>query len=212
MRAPTPPGARLLPWIVAALFVSSCGGSDSSPTTPSSSAPSAPSTGSGSGSSSSATVTGVEKVGWDQVADTASQLSHYQYVAFVDDAPQVLANAACGTAATNGAFACTASLPKMTLGSHRLEIATEEIDGARRMSVRSPVLLLNVVATKALAAAGQLSRGVITFDGIQLVAETVVTRLSAPSALAAAADGRIFIANRTGSVVVWQNGKMLAAP
>src|SRR6185369_9455470 len=33
-----------------------------------------------------------------------------------------------------------------------------------------------------------------------------------PSSLAAAADGRLFIANRYGSIAVWKNGRILPAP
>src|SRR5262249_40886311 len=111
--------------IAVALFAAACGG-DSSP-------PAAPSTGGGSGSSGGVVnVTGTEKVGWDQVVDNAAQLAHFRYLGFVDSVSQVLADAVCGTTAVNGAFPCSASLPKMTAGMHAFQIATEEIDGAQR--------------------------------------------------------------------------------
>src|SRR5437879_5668013 len=119
------PCARML-CVVVALLAPACGG-DSSP-------PQAPSTGSPPPSSSgTVTVTGTEKIGWDQGADNAAQLAHYRYLGYVDDVPSVLTNVACATTATNGAFPCSASLPMMTIGSHRLELAVQEIDGAQRV-------------------------------------------------------------------------------
>jgi glucose/arabinose dehydrogenase len=156
-------------------------------------------------------VNGTEKVGWDQPADSASQLSHYQYLGYVDDVSQVLTNATCATTSTGGAFACSANLPTMTAGQHRLELAAQEIDGARQTSARSAALLLNVVP-KTTVLASQQTRSFTTFDGVGLVAETLASGLSAPSAIAAAADGRLFIANRNGTVVVWRNGGIAQAP
>jgi glucose/arabinose dehydrogenase len=45
-----------------------------------------------------------------------------------------------------------------------------------------------------------------------LVAETLATNLNAPTALAIAPDGRVFIADQTGPVRVWKDGRLLAAP
>jgi aldose sugar dehydrogenase len=210
MRASTASRGSFVPlYIAMMLFAASCGGNSDS--TPSSSPPPAPSTGGGGTAppAGATTVSGTEKIGWDQPADSASQLSRFQYLGYVDDAPQVLKNVSCGTTSTNGAFACSASLPTMAAGSHGLELAAQEIGGL--IGARSPLLLLNVVP-KSTALAAQLTRTLTSFDGVSLVAETIATGLSAPSALAAAADGRFFIANRDGAVLVWQNGKILAAP
>src|SRR5262249_15449621 len=194
--------------IAVALLASACGGDSSSP-------PAAPSPG-GSTPSPGGTinVTGTEKIGWDQVADNASQLTHYRYVGYVDDVAQVLANAVCATSPVNGTFPCTASLPKMTAGTHSLELAVEEIDGAQRRSARSPALLLNVttsasrVSTVVMEAPPSLS----TYARLPILVETLATGLSAPSALAAAADGRVFIAGRDGNILVWKSGRIFPAP
>ncbi len=213
MRASTLRHARWL-CIVVTLIEAACGGDSSSSSSP---PPQAPSTGSPSSPSGAITVTGTEKIGWDQPADSASQLSHYHYLGYVDDVSQVLTTVACAGTSTNGAFACAASLPKMSVGSHRFEIAAEEIDGAHQLGAKSPTLLLNVVASKPAAAAvtaavSEPPRNVTSFDGIQLAADTLATGLAAPSSLAAAADGRVFIANRDGSILVWQNGRVLLQP
>jgi glucose/arabinose dehydrogenase len=192
-----------------ALLGAACGGSDSS-------APAAPSTGSPppTSSGSGITVTGTEKIGWDQAANAATDLTHYQYLGYVDDVPQVLTNVSCAsTTSAAGTFPCSASLPKMSVGSHQLELAAQLIDGARTVSARSPALQLNVVASKtSTVVVTELPRNLTTFDGLPLVVDTLATGLAAPSSLAAAPDGRVFIAGRDGRIVVWQNGKMLAAP
>jgi glucose/arabinose dehydrogenase len=157
-------------------------------------------------------VTGTEKIGWDQLANAASDLAHYQYLGYVDDVPQVLTNVACATTSANGAFPCTASLPKMTVGSHRLDLAAQQIDGAQQVSARSPALQLNVVASRTSTVVTQLPRNITTYDGVQLAVDTLATGLPAPSSLAVAPDGRVFIAGRDGNILVWQNGTGLAAP
>ena len=44
------------------------------------------------------------------------------------------------------------------------------------------------------------------------IAETLATDLNAATAIAPAADGRIFIADQTGRVLIWKNGAMLPKP
>jgi glucose/arabinose dehydrogenase len=199
------PPAVLPGAILAALLAAACGG-DSSP------APQTPATGGGGSSSALVTVTGVESVAWDQGGNSSSELSHYHYLGYVDGTPQVLANATCGTTATDDAFPCTATLPKMSVGLHQLEIAAEEIDGEKRLGPKSPALQLNVVASKTSSVARQVFQAASTYDGIQLVVETLATGLTAPSALAAAPDGRVFAATRDGRIVAWQNGQIRATP
>src|SRR4051812_39109807 len=117
---------------IGAMTFASCG-SDSP-------APSAPVGGS---SSSIVTISGTEKIAWDQAAPDASRLDHYRYVGYVDDVRQVLADATCGRTSVGGLFPCTAGLPKMTPGSHSLNLAVEEIDGLQQQSPRSAALQLN---------------------------------------------------------------------
>src|SRR5262245_36787264 len=44
------------------------------------------------------------------------------------------------------------------------------------------------------------------------VSETLATNLNAATAIVAAPDGRIFIADQTGRVNVWKNGSVLNTP
>jgi hypothetical protein len=109
-------------------------------------APQAPSTGS---SNTPVRVNGTEKVVWDQIANDANQLSRYRYILFVDDVPVDLAGARCGTTASaSGTFPCTAPLPRMQPGPHRLQLAVEETDKEKRRSPKSGAIFLDVAAPK----------------------------------------------------------------
>src|SRR5437016_1919119 len=44
------------------------------------------------------------------------------------------------------------------------------------------------------------------------VAETLATNLNAATAIAPTPDGRIFIADQTGKLLVWKNGRVLPTP
>jgi aldose sugar dehydrogenase len=160
-------------------------------------------------SDSPISVTGTEKIGWDQLADDANQVAALRYVGYVDDVPQELADVSCGSVQTSGAFACAAKLPSMSVGVHRLELAAE-LDGVQ--SQRSTALALNVVAVKASAAVRDVARAGVTSDGIQLLAETLAVGLVAPSALAVTPDGRVFVAGRDGRILAWEGGTLLQSP
>lgn len=197
---------------VIALCVSACGGDSQPATAPSSS--SSGSSSSGSSSSGVINVSGTEKIGWDQTATSASQLSAYQYLGFVDNVPQVLANAACGSTSTNGTFPCTASLPAMSTGMHTLQLAAQETTGAQRISTLSAAIQVNVTGSTAKSSSAVVSftPSATTYDGLTLAVETLATGLVAPSAVVVAPDGRVFVAGRDGRILVWQNGKMLSTP
>jgi hypothetical protein len=105
--------------------------------------PQAPSTGS---STTPVRVTGTEKVVWDQAANDATALARYRYFVYVDDVPVELAGTACSSTTPTSAplFPCSAALPKLSPGSHRLQLAVEETDGKRRRSPKSGTLFLDV--------------------------------------------------------------------
>jgi hypothetical protein len=81
-----------------------------------------------------------------QVANDAKELARYRYIMYIDDVPVDLASAACSTTTTNMTFPCSAALPKLSPGSHRLQLAVEkETDGERQRSLKSGALLLDVL-------------------------------------------------------------------
>jgi glucose/arabinose dehydrogenase len=58
----------------------------------------------------------------------------------------------------------------------------------------------------ATAASGSASRVITTSDGARVSVDTLVTGLDAPSSLAATPDGRVFVAQASGKVSIWQGG------
>jgi glucose/arabinose dehydrogenase len=101
----------------------------------------------------------------------------------------------------------------MAFGEHRLELAVvRETDGVA--SAKSPPLDLLVVPTRGGGAtpSGSSRLAVTAADGTDFVVETLATGLDTPSGLAITPDGRVLIAERSGDVRVWQNGKVLPEP
>jgi glucose/arabinose dehydrogenase len=99
----------------------------------------------------------------------------------------------------------------MSAGSHRLEI-TALYSGLE--SPKSESLYVLVAGTKSAVAAraGTLPRTITTSDGVRVTVETLATGLDMPSALAATPDGRLFIAQGSGDVHVWQANQLLSTP
>jgi len=93
-------------------------------------------------------ITGTEKIVWDQVAKDAIQVAHYRYFAYVDDEAPVELRVNCGPTTAGNSFTCSAPLPMMRAGRHRLQLAAEEADNQKRRGPKSGIILLDVVATK----------------------------------------------------------------
>src|SRR5206468_10359800 len=91
-------------------------------------------------------------------------------------------------------FACTAPLPKLSSGSHALEIASFVTDGALLESARSAALRVDVV-TQTTAATAPVVRG-----GLGVAGTLIARGLDAPVDLAFAPDGRLFVAERGGCI------------
>jgi glucose/arabinose dehydrogenase len=187
---------RLVAAAAAAVLLTGCSGSPSPP-------------GTGESPSSPIPISGNERIAWD-VSAGAERIEHYEYVIYVDDVPQSLSEVACQQGRSESIFTCSALLPRMPVGTHRLEIATKEADGSQAESERSSPLHVTVMATKGTSAARRSSSVVTTLDGVRFVVETLATGLDAPSALAVAPDGRVFVAQRSGEVVVWQGGQSIS--
>jgi hypothetical protein len=96
----------------------------------------------------SGTISGTERIGWDQPAADAVELSKIGYVIYVDGTRTALDNVSCVSSPTITApvvaFACAARLPTLTPGTHTLELATVIDRGGPRESVRSAPLHVTV--------------------------------------------------------------------
>jgi glucose/arabinose dehydrogenase len=185
-------------WIVITLFAAACG----------SSRPSPPSTG-GSGGSP-ATITGRERIGWDQPASDADLLSALRFVIYVDSNRNDMADASCSSSLGTAGFPCSGQLPPMTNGAHTLQISAFSGSGdAAVEGERSSPLQVIVSGTASTATAAQSDfRGgetKPTHDGVTLRIDKLVEQLDRPADAAFAPDGRLFIAER-GQVRVLSGG------
>lgn len=163
----------------------------------------------------SVTVIGTEHLGWDQEA-TSGLLSDYTYVAYVDDVRVQLPDASCQSTSDAGGQ-CTAALPPMGPGAHRLELAAvQTFLGVDFESPRSQPLELYVspssVSAQAAdtAASAPRTQTLTTADGVTFTVETLSSELARPSAVAPLGDGRVLIAEANGDIRVWDGRAMLS--
>jgi hypothetical protein len=125
--------STLLAAVIGALTAGACGRGNPPPQAPSTEPSTTP-----------VRVIGTEKIVWDQSANNPAQFGGYRYIVYIDDVPVDLADVACSPASPNPTFSCSAALPKMLPGAHRLQLVTQETDGQRRRSPKSGALRLDV--------------------------------------------------------------------
>jgi glucose/arabinose dehydrogenase len=193
------------------LAMGGCGGSNNPP-----------------GSGGSQTIRGTERLGWDQVADSPSALAAIRYVVYVDGTRTELPDVTCANNAGTAGFACSSRLPSLSPGQHTLELASYVVvDGAVNESPRSAGLVVVVspsvtapAATAPAATASSESRAAESrpssqdplTSNILAAIETVVEGLDNPVDLTVAADGRLFIAERGGTIRIARNGQLDPQP
>jgi glucose/arabinose dehydrogenase len=158
----------------------------------------------------SETITGAERIGWDQRAGDAVELAAIGYVLYIDGVRTPLADVACSSTATASGFSCSARLPAMTAGAHTLQLASTIVDGSLLESDRSASLRVTVSPLTAgeLRPPGDPARSaprmtpgpIVTSAGVRLRLEAVGEGLEQPTDLAFAPDGRLLIAERGGVV------------
>jgi glucose/arabinose dehydrogenase len=165
-----------------------CGGND---------APPSPEPGPGGGE----TISGNERLGWNQSAADAVELATFRYAIYVDGARSEIADVSCSAAASG--FACSGRLPAMAAGAHVLELATFVLSGSDPIeSPRSSPLTVTLRGMTAGAGDSPASApaSLVTSDGVRLTIETIAEGFDRPSDLAIAADGRILVAEQEGRV------------
>jgi glucose/arabinose dehydrogenase len=164
----------------------------------------------------SAPITGTERLAWNQPAENASELASFTYVLYVDGVRSDAIGASCDPTGTSAGFACRARLPALTPGLHTLELATViTTDAGSAESPRSAPLTVNVASAAAIGvrpAAFPEGMAITTSDGVSLTLTLVADGVSDVTDLAAAADGRVFVADRAGHVRVVRDGHLVAQP
>jgi glucose/arabinose dehydrogenase len=161
-------------------------------------------------------ISGNERLGWNQAATGAAELATFRYAAYVDGTRVELADVAC-TGPAGGTASCSSRMPAMSAGAHTIELASFVTDGGTVIeSGRSAALRVTVAGATAGAPeappAPLASRPLTTEDGAELRLDTLSEELDAPTAIALAPDGRVFVAEQEGRVRVVRNGVLDARP
>lgn len=158
------------------------------------------------------TITGRERLGWDQPAASAAELAAFRYAIYVDNVRSELADVSCASTAGPAGFSCSARLPAMSNGVHVLEVACFTDGSGVQESSRSPQLRV-MVNGLAPGAATTLHNGdvITTTDGAQLQVDVLSEGLREPTALTVAPDGRVFVATADG-ILMLKNGEALGPP
>ena len=171
----------------------------------------APAPSPGAASVNAQSITGRERIGWDQAAASFEELSAFHFAIYVDGVRSELAESSCSATAGSAGFPCTGKLPFMSNGSHTLELAAFQLaaEGTVVESPRSAPLTVSVTALTSATtpdwASDQLET---TRDGLTLRADKLSEGLDRPVDAAFAPDGRLFIAERAGRIRVVTNGEI----
>jgi glucose/arabinose dehydrogenase len=174
--------------------------------------------------SSPQTIQGHERIGWEQAAADAQELSTFGYAIYVDDVRSEVSGASCSRSFGVEQFSCAAPLPPLSPGTHKLELATFVADGSGSESPRSSPLFVNVVPSGTAATSGAqpaaarqptvwpVAQPVVTQDGTRLRLQQIADGLADPNDLAFLPDGRALIAESEGRIRVLRDGRLLPEP
>lgn len=159
-----------------------------------------PSQGSAQSGPSAQTVTGRERVEWDQELLAGTSIEAYEFFAYVNGAPVALTSVVCNPAGAPNNLVCSAVLPPLRAGRNTLHFVAR-LDDAE--SARSEPLDLDVTSTSSRA----MGSGSPAVPGVST--EIVANGLESPTDLAMLPDGRLLIAERLGRVRVFAAGSLL---
>lgn len=158
------------------------------------------------------TIAGNERIGWDQRAADAAELATFRYAIYVDSSNRMELNGAtCATASSNGSFACTAPLPRLSSGAHTLELVSFIVDPSTLESARSGPLHVTVAgatATDSSTAAAAGRTGEVTVGSDRMKLETVIDGVERPVDLAFGHDGRLFVVEESGDIQIIYPGQV----
>src|SRR5436190_18719277 len=116
-------------------------------------------------------ITGNERLGWDQQASDSTALASIRYALYVDGARAELGAATCATDAPSDSFPCSSPLPALSTGMHRLELAAYVVsEGALLESARASPITVIVAASlvSQTLPVWQPGETIITGDGVRL--------------------------------------------
>ena len=157
------------------------------------------------------TITGRERLGWDQQASDAAELATFRYAIYVDGVRSELTEVSCASPAGPAGFACSGRLPALSNGAHTLELAAFLLDSAGTLeSGRSPALRVTVAALTAPPPVGAVSLAsgdvIVTADRVSLRAEQLAGDLDDVVDLAVLPEARVLVAQRSGVIALQPSG------
>jgi quinoprotein glucose dehydrogenase len=161
------------------------------------------------GSGGTISITGRERIGWDQAADDPAQLSTLGYAIYVDGERSILADVVCDPSTGSSGYACSAKLPAMTNGIHALELVSilSDLESPRSAPIR-------VTVTGSTAGfdgtSGPYQTPEMLAEGTVLRIEMLATRIDRAVDAAFLPDGRLLVAERRGRVRLFANGSLAA--
>jgi glucose/arabinose dehydrogenase len=170
------------------------------------------------------TVTASNRLGWDQAAADAVELATIRYAIYVDGVRSEMTDVTCATAATNGKYPCSARLPAMAPGPHLLELSAFVVaDGNVLESPKSSgiqVIFTGSAPSKpesrspapGVSGSAEHTRTAGTTRAASGAVDFVSDGLEQVSDLAFTADGRMFVAERTGRIRIVRDGTLLPMP
>lgn len=163
-------------------------------------------------------ITGRERIGWDQQAISQQELTGLRYILWIDDVPGDMSGVTCESW-RGGVSPCSGALRSMPPGTHELAISAVAPDGTQ--SPRSASLSVTVTRSNLTfngdllgtptTGAAHSAVDVSTSAGLLRV-EALTDALTDVTDLAVTDDGRVFVAERGGTVRVWADGALRATP
>ncbi len=75
------------------------------------------------------TITGSERLAWEQAASSQAEVDSYRFTVFVDGTAGGPLAASCSATGSTGLYSCAAKLPTLGAGAHRLAIQTTSSNG-----------------------------------------------------------------------------------
>ncbi len=83
---------------------------------------------------------------WNQAAASDAEMASIRFAVYVDGTRYELSGAQCAASSSQGTYACSASLPPLTVGSHTLQLASY-YSGFEQLESPSPAISVVIVAT-----------------------------------------------------------------
>ncbi len=151
-------------------------------------------------------VWGHERLAWDQRAASSLDLGRMIFTAVIDNRfEEPLEGVVCSSTQSAAGYECSSRLPRMAPGTHSIELtARAEAETDRPASPLSLPLYVTLQSTAAIET--PRSAG-IAVDGVEIQRVHVELPLSGVVAIAPLPDGRVFVGDRDGRIILTGGGR-----